>query len=360
MFEKNLPICYNDFMIKDCKNCGGKLYFSPKNKGHVCESCGSIFPIKYNYNFKKKSFDENVDLKVDELASSLKNIRCKSCGANIMLSKYQIQTTCPYCGSTTIEESKKKKLMYIDSIIPFSFGKAEALKKFKSTLNKKFYANKKIFKNITKKDINGAYVNTFVFDMVTTTRYSGVLKYTKMVTNKDGESKAVTKYKDICGEFDKVYKNLTVEANSNLEQRDLYSIMPFQYASAVDFQDDFMHGYMLEYQDKMFNDCVAVAEGIIEKDIKNELLKKYECDSIVHLTLNTNYIDKKYNYCLLPVYFVNKIVKDRKYTAVMNGQTGKVGRLPKSALRVFMTIFVICAFVVGAIILALYFSGKFN
>lgn len=347
-------------MIKNCKNCGGNLYFSPKDGGNVCESCGSIFPIKYNYNFKKKSFDENVDLKVDELANSLRNIKCNSCGANIMLSKYQMKAECPYCGSSTIEKSSKKRIMYIDSIIPFSFNKADALKKFKSTIRKKFYVNKKIFKDLMLKDINGAYVNTFVFDMQTSTRYSGVFNYSKTITDKEGHTKTITCQKSVFGTFDKAYRNLTVEANSNLEQRDLRSIMPFDYSSAVDFEDDFLHGYMLEYQDKMFNDCVKVAEQIIERDIKRELLIKYQCDSIVHITLNTNYLDRKYNYCLLPVYFVNKIVKNRKYTVVMNGQTGKIGKLPKNAFRIFMTLLIATIFVVGAVLLILYFTGKFS
>lgn len=344
-------------MLKNCENCGGQLHFSPKDKGNICENCGSIFPIQYNYNFNKKTFDEHIiEPSSDELANSLRSFKCKSCGANVMLTKFQMQTSCPYCGNTSIVKSKSKNLLYIDSIIPFSFGKADALKKFKTTVNKKFYANKKIFKNVKENDVTGVYVNTFVFDMVTSSRYHGVFSYTETYHDRKGQAQTRIRYKNVSGFFDKAYKNITVEANSNIEQSELTSIMPFEYGSAVEFKEDFMHGYMLEYKDKMFNSCVETAENIIRDDIKRQLLNKHGCIKIEQLDLDTSYTDRRYNYCLLPVYFVNTKVKEKQYKVLMNGQTGKVGKLPKDKLRVFLTVFFVCLLIVGAILLIMYFS----
>ncbi len=338
-------------MIKNCTNCGGKLYFSPKSKGNVCESCASVFPIAYNFQFDKKPFSENMELDKDELAVDLQNLKCSSCGANIMLNKYQLQTYCPYCGNTTIVKGKKQKLMYIDSLVPFAFSKAEALSTLKSTLFKKFYANKKVFKNLTEADINGIYVNTFVFDFVTSSEYHGTFSYTETERDTDGRDHTVTRYKNVSGFFDKKFTNVTVEANSKLEQKDLISIMPFDYSGAVEFQDDFLHGYMLEYQDKMFDECFQVAERIARKRIEDDLLRKYHCDRVENLSLNIAYSEKRYNYCLLPVYLVNRVVKDKQYKLLMNGQTGKIGRIPKDKLRVFLTIlFVTLGFVAIALI----------
>ena len=342
-------------MLKNCENCGGKLYFSPKDKANVCESCGSLFPLEYNYQFTKKTFDEHqISAEDDALANSMSSIKCKSCGANVLLSKYQMQTTCPYCGNSSIVKSKAKNMLYIDSLIPFNFSKTEALSKFKSTVHKRFYANKKIFKNINENAINGIYVNAFVFDIETSSSYRGVFSYTRTVKDRDGNSHTETFYKNVSGFFDKAYKNITIEANSHLDQSDLGSIMPFQYGSAVEFKQDFMHGYMLEYQDRMFNDCVKMAEKIINRDIEQRLLEKHGCTKIERLSLHTDYPDKRYNYCLLPVYFVNSEVKGKKYNVLMNGQTGKVGKIPKDKWRVFFTILLIAVLFVGAILLVMY------
>ena len=341
-------------MLKKCSNCGSKIEFAPKDKGNRCQTCGSVFPIKYNYKFKKKPFSKNVPLPVDELAESLKNIKCKSCGAKVFLNKYELNPTCPYCGDTEVSQLRNNKLMYIDSIIPFAFGRQEALSKFKRVLRNRVYTNKKAFKNITARDIKGAYISAFVFDVTTSSTYDGVFTYTETKEDENGNKTYITKTKHVSGVFDQEFKNITVEANSNLNQQELYHVLPFEYASAVSFTGEFVHGYMLEYQDKMFDDCFKVAESIVRRKIENDLLKKYNCDNIEELKLNVGYVDRQYNYCLLPVYFVNSVVKDKSYTAIINGQTGKVGKLPTDKLRVFLTVLFACGFVVATILLIFF------
>ncbi len=338
-----------------CENCGGQVNFSPENKGNVCSSCGSVFPIKYNYQFNKKPFSAVMGEEGVELASAVKSAKCLSCGANVIFPKFQVESVCQYCGSPAVSVSSKKKLMAIDSVIPFSFGKEEALKKFKLAVSKRFYANKRIFKNVTEKDVKGVYVNAFVFDMSVSSNYHGTFTYSKEYTNSKGERKFRTEYKTVSGVFEKNYDNLAVEANSNLTQEELKSILPFNYAQAVDFEDDFISGYMLEYKDKMFNECVAVAENIIKTDIETSLLRQYKCDHIQELTLRTEYPIRTYNFCLLPVYFISTTNKGKQYKAVMNGQNGNVGKLPTSAGKVLLTVFFALAFIIAIVFGIMFF-----
>lgn len=342
-------------MRKNCENCGGRITYSPKDKGNKCENCGTIYPVEFNYEFNKNSI-ENMQ-QFEELTNEMKTIKCESCGANIVLSKYQIQANCPYCGNPGVVELKNDKIMHIDSIIPFQFDKEEALVKFKSNIRHRFYANAKIFKDLTVEDIKGVYINAFVFDLNTSSMYSGVFSYTKTIEDKNGNKQVKTYFKNVNGEFSKNYKNISIEANSNIEQSEFVQILPFEYASSVKFKMDFMHGYMLEYQDKIFNECFEEAKRIVKKDIEVSLLKKYNCDNIISLTLNTNYLDKKYNYCLLPVYFVSKEYKNKNYKALMNGQTGKLGKLPTSVGRVILTILLVCIPIVLAIVLFVLLSN---
>lgn len=336
--------------MNKCDNCGGKISFEPKSKGNRCENCDSIFPIEYIYNFNKKPFSQDIEVKVDNFAQNTKSLKCASCGAIMILNKLETQSNCPYCGNTSINESRKNKLMYIDSIVPFAFSYQEALKTFKTTLNARFYTNKKVFKCITNENINGIYVNAFVFDMATSSTYSGVFSYSVTVKDKDGNMKTEIRHKTVHGTHGQMFNNLTIEANSHINQQDLHGIMPFDFKSAVDFKEDFMNGYLLEYENKMFDDCVKTAEALIKKQIENELLRKHKCDRIVTLNLNTNYIERNYNYCLLPVYLISNVYKDKKYTALINGQTGKVGDLPVSVGKILLTVF-LCLGIVGVIIL---------
>ena len=147
---------------------------------------------------------------------------------------------------------------------------------------------------------------------------------------------------------------MTFEANSNLETKEFLKILPFNYQSAVSFVDDFLHGYMLEYQDKIFDDCVLNAEKVMENKIKQSLLSYHNCDRIVNLNMQIDYPYKRFNYCLLPVYFISKEYKDKNYTVVLNGQSGKLGNIPKDWLRVFLTILGGGLFVIAIVLLILF------
>lgn len=336
-------------MKNKCNNCAGNIIFSPKDRANVCSSCGSIFPVKYEKNFNKKDCNEAVLLENDKFAREMKKIRCTSCGASVLLSKLAIQANCPYCGTSEIVEMKNQKLMHIDSIIPFSESKQDALGIFKKAVSERFYANKKIFKDLSQEDIQGVYVNAFIFDLKINARFKGTFSYTVEKEDSDGDTHTKTVYKNVSGIYSNLYNNIIVEANSNLTQDELNSIMPFDFVSSVKFQTDFMNGYMLENKDTKFEDCFKQAETEVIKRIKKELLIKYNCENIVKLDLQLDYEDKKYNYSVLPVYFISKQYKDKTYKVVMNGQTGKVGKLPSNKLKVFLTVFLPIAIVFGFI-----------
>ena len=340
-------------MINGCKNCGGNVYFSPKDKGNVCENCGSVFAVNYDRNVIKKDFSESKKLN-DISVSKMVNVKCGSCGASMMLHKNEIKAVCPYCDSATISEVGEQKMIDIDAIVPFAFNKDDALKVFNHQVSSNFFANKKIFNGVKKDDIKGVYINAFVFDLNTNIDYKGTFSYTESYKNSKGERKTKTVYKHISGSYNRFFDNLTVEANSNLNQNELMQILPYDYSQNVNFDADFTHGYSFEHHNEVFEDCFLKAEDIMKKTVSKELLKKYNCDRVVSLDLKINYTDKKYNYCLLPVYFVNKKYKEKTYNVLMNGQSGKISNLPKSVAKILLVIFIILGFIAGIICLAMF------
>lgn len=343
-------------MQEKCSNCGGLLYFSPKDKATVCKSCGSKFSIPYDEDFTKKSFSNNYDLQIKELPNELQKIKCKSCGANIVLSKLQMGTDCPYCGSNTLSYTKTRNMMAVDSIIPFNFSNEEAFNKLKKEIERGWWTDRKLLKNITQEDIRGEYCNAFVFDFCTVTTYSGIFSYERTTKDKDGHIYIETINKPVSGVFEKIFKDVTIEASAGITPPEINSILPFAYNKAVKFNDEFMQGYMLEVQDKMFKEAFTEAQTVVKRDIKRALLVKHNCDRIVTLSFDTVYNNKKYNYCLLPVYFISKKVKDKQCKVFMNGQTGKISPLPKNKVKMILT-FLPIAILIVAIILLLAYKG---
>lgn len=344
-------------MRTNCEFCGGKLVFSPEDKANKCIQCGSNFPIEYKANFVKKAFSENIRLDKDELASSLANLKCKNCGANVLLNKYEMQVVCPYCNSTEIIKGKNKKLMCIDSIIPFVFGEEEAIKRFKQAVMSRFFADKRILKNINKENVKGVYVNAFVFDCETKTNYSATI--VEQINNKDGSTKYIRRY--VSGNISLPFINVPIEANSQLSQNQFAQILPFNYQQAIEYNNDFMNGYVLEYNDKMFDECVKDVKLLINSKIKQKISNRYLPDQVENLTMKVEYTNEKYNYCLLPVYFFQ--IKDEKTNKttqlLMNGQNGEVGKLPNSAMKILLTILISIGTIGLIVVLCMFLGGVF-
>lgn len=333
-------------MLECCNNCGGRIEFEPRIKGNRCQSCGSVFPIEYDYSFNKNPFTKNLTPQSGKLLDVKHTYKCSSCGASMVLGKFSMQSKCPYCGMTEIVQSKFDDIPEINSIVPFAFSKDEIFKHLKTKVNKSFFVNKKIFRSLALSDFNGIYINAFIFDVDTKSIYTGT--FNKSVKNKQDEIELKRVF--VAGEFDKSYKNITIEANSKLTQHEMVEILPYDYSKAVAFKEDFLCGYILEYQDRMLEECFQSAENYIKRNIRDSLLEKHKCDSIEMLNISTHYPYKRYNYCLLPVYFVN--VKDKKTThrILINGQNGKISRLPKNGWKIFWLIFLISTGLLAAIL----------
>ena len=103
-----------------------------------------------------------------------------------------------------------------------------------------------------------------------------------------------------------------------------------------------------------------LAERVIKEDLKRVILQRHNCEEIETLDMQTDISDRRYNYCLVPVYFVNTTAKvkehgveqERPVKVVINGQTGKVGKLPKNMLRFLLWLL---SFSVALVAILLFF-----
>lgn len=338
------------------------MRFSPKAGGNKCEVCGHVEKMEYDFSFDKKPFDDSFlsATEQEKTPDFVENVKCSACGANLRLSKYQLSNCCPYCGNPIETEQSQSKIICVDSVIPFYLTRAQALKKLKRAAFWRISANRRLIKKVKESDIVAVYANTFVFDMNAFCSYSGIFSYIEK--DKDGvEISSQIKHKHVVGMVDKPYKDILIEANYNLEQPELLSIMPYDYGRALKFKEDLAHGYEMQKTDKSFAKCVEVAEKLIKEDLKHIILKRHNCDEINMIDMQLDLQDKRYNYCLIPIYVVDLAEKSKKKRAdghktrvLINGETGKVGALPKSSWRFLFWLFAGCAVIVAAILVFIF------
>jgi ribosomal protein S27AE len=330
-------------VMNKCKSCGNSLIFNPDEQGLCCVSCHSSLPLEKKLGLNKHDLQNEKELishKNTDWAQSTQQMKCSNCGANVILQQFDTTSNCPYCDTQLIASQEQFSGLKPDSIIPFRFGKTKAEELFKNTLKNKWLVSSKFKKAINADEIQAYYFPSFAFDAECSTTYHGMLYNEYTVRDKDGNTKTEKRHFPISGIKNTVHSNLEIEASAKLTQYELNSIRPYNFAEALEYRDEFAFGYGLECYSNSLDETFATAKTLMDQKIKKDILSGYNYDGISTFSMNTSFNNPKYNYCMLPIYRFNYSHKNKQYSNIMNGQTGKLGgKYPKSGFKIALIVF---------------------
>lgn len=341
-----------------CPNCGGEISYSANKGKMTCPYCDSEFSIKtveeYNESLKDEiendiSWTLDTEQFDDEEVSGLRTYICKSCGGEIIGDDNMGATVCPFCGNNIVISEKFSGSLRPDLVIPFKKTKKDA----KEALIK-HYKNKVLLPAVFKDDnhldeIKGIYIPFWLFDGEADVdiRYKGIKNHYWSDSHYDYHEK---EYYAIRRSGSVAFEQVPVDGSSKIANELMESIEPFDYTEAVDFKTAYLAGYLAEKYDVEANEC----EDIANDRIKNSSLSAFEStingyDSKIPEHLGIRLRNGKVHYALYPVWFLNTTYKDKQYTFVMNGQTGKfignmptdLGKLGLYAVSIFMVVTII-------------------
>lgn len=327
---------------KKCKNCGAVLSFDPSIQNLKCKTCSSEVDFKKSNDYAKHSIDmERVFEEIDN-QESITTMHCSNCGAMFKGDKKTMSTTCSYCGANLVIDFENKTGIQPDACIPFAFDRIAASAKFNEGIKKKWFLPNKFKKSPPESSIESVYIPAFTFNCTTNNRYTGQL----IEEYKDSDGDSQYSYRRISGNEVVYSKDLMVECSEYMTQTTFNTIKPFDTYDAYKFKEEFIMGYSVEYYNRKMEDVKNLVKKMIERNIKDQILKNYSYDRVDYLNIDTKYTFAEYSYIILPTYRVNYKYNNKEYSTFMNGQTGKVGgNLPRSGLK-------ISAFIIG-ILLAL-------
>lgn len=317
------------------------MIFSPEKGDLVCFSCGKIKHISRNKNYVKHEFVQNqsTNEKNAALEGTERSMKCPNCGAKVILSDYHISSVCPYCSTDLIIDSEHIGAIKPDAVIPFKFGKEQAQNMFKAKIKKNFFAPRNFKKTLSPNSVQAYYFPAFIFDAEGRSIYKGRLYRENTYTDSKGKHHTSRSYFYIDGSYGSVHTNVEVEASTKLTQQELQWVNPYDYSYAVEYNNNYIFGFSLECNSRSVVECQKNAEMLMKEDIKRAILSQYNYDGISYLDVNTMFLNQKYSYCVLPMYRINYTYKNKKYSNVMNGQTGSLGgKTPKSGIKIAATI----------------------
>lgn len=336
-----------------CPSCGATMRYSPENKKLYCENCKTCKKIDFVKITQKHDWEEREKLKsLKEFKNSTNALKCPNCGANVVLNKLEYSKECPYCGSNLVSRDAKKDNLAPDGIIPFTFSDEVASQKYVAGIKKKWFVPNKFKKSPPIENIKGVYIPAFGYDADTSSKYSGRLATDHTHRDKNGNTYTTTTYQNISGTHYSKQIDILVETSSKINQVQLEKIKPYNMRASVEFKQGFIMGYTVEAYENTLQECKKIADEIMYDNIRNQILSKYSYDRVDYFDMDVSQSNIKYMYYLLPIYKCDYQFKNKKYTTIMNGQTGKVGGgYPKSAVKItFFVLFWVLLFV-GIILL---------
>lgn len=327
--------------LNKCDSCGSNLIYDPDLKCLHCPACKKNKVIKTSNSYLFHDFNiDSPEIDANEVwENENKAMKCSNCGATVVLKGFEISSICPYCDTSLVSTSDAHTKIKPDAIIPFAFGPQKASELFKNKIKKAKLAPKKFKEKTSPDSIHGYYFPAFIYNARCKTNYTGTLYEEYDDTDRNGNSVKRRRYFNIAGSVDTSHNNIEIEASTKIEQLELLTVRPYDFKEAQCFSNDYLAGYTAECYSSSVKDTFAAANAIIKSEIRDSILKRYSYDGVSWLNMQTTFNSKNYSYFMLPMYRVNFNYKNKKYSHIINGQTGKVGGdIPKSKLKIALIV----------------------
>lgn len=344
-----------------CPSCGATMRYNPEKQKLYCDNCQTCKDIEFETLLMKHDWDEKDRLKnLKEFAEETKALKCPNCGANVVLNKYEYSKECPYCGSNLVDRNAEDTNLAPDGILPFMFSDAVASQKYRDGIKKKWFVPNAFKKAPPTENIKGIYIPSFGYDADTVSNYSGQLATDHTTRDSNGHTHTYTTYQNISGVHNSEQRDVLVETSSKISQDQFEKIKPYDMSKSVAFKQGFIMGYTVEAYENSLEECKKIADELMEEIIRSQILSKYHYDRVVYFKMSTEQTNKKFMYYLLPIYKCDYTYKNKKYTTIMNGQTGKVGGgYPKSPVKITFFVLFWILVAIGLVFLFLR-SGDFG
>lgn len=321
-----------------CPNCGAPMKYNIKNEKLSCRFCCNTYDLEYI----RSHFIEVTDEKLSDFnwvdrtkyvwepydQDYHEEFQCPSCGGKIVTKAFYGTAVCPFCRHDVVISSDFDGDIRPDKVIPFKVTSSEFAEKYTEYV--------KQFRNVpeefTGKDIFKGIIGCYI---------------------------PVWRYSCLCGEgnSDPTYKQLWVKdypilANDTDISKEVFNtLLPYEYSEAEDFTDSCLAGfyasryiigaenamkttdveikkiYYSQKKVKFMNNSVKKTYGNISTEKLIDKLEGFRLD-----TENTSY--RRLSYYLVPVWLLDIIYGNEKFTFAMNGQTGqmRVDKIPGKSI----------------------------
>jgi DNA-directed RNA polymerase subunit RPC12/RpoP len=299
-----------------CRNCGGRLRFSPEESYLHCDYCHTRTTLAQE--LERMHSDRSEDFMV-ALAQSkghrapilARSVTCPSCGADFALAPTALSLTCPYCASAIVlSAASMREWIPPYAILPFSLNQGQALSALNSWLSDRWAGER-----IKVQSLESLYVPAWSFDI------AGKMSY-HVPEEKVEQRDSPFHFSDRTSERSEWpihYTGVLVSASHSLPMTLSGVISSFRIEDAKPFTPAMLADWPAQvYQVSPAEASLAAREQVLRAELRSAPRNPGGILSTAGIFVDT------FQQYLLPVWFARFSNPKTELRAAINGQSGLV------------------------------------
>jgi DNA-directed RNA polymerase subunit RPC12/RpoP len=349
-----------------CPNCDSEMNYDAEKKALKCLHCLSVFPMEPS----NKTIDETSILSFKSAAGSpiaqLTEVcyKCKKCGQETKAKEDIAFFECQNCGFNVVNpEAYSTRAIVPSSIIPFSVSKQQTAEVFKNWIGKGFWNDSSLKDFSIIENLKGHYVPFWTFDAMTENHWSGYsgTYYYETRTYKDSNGNEHTEriqhtnWTFRSGVFDHFFDDILVCAEKGIPLEYINEVYPFNLQELKPIDEEYLLGWDAKAFDEDMDSSYQFSRDYIDDVVESMSIDLLKDDTYKGLEVETIYSNETFKHIILPIWICEYLFKGKKYSFIVNGQTGKIsGKKPLSTTKIVLAV-IIALMVIAAII---YFANQ--
>lgn len=333
-----------------CPSCGGKMVFSPESQGLKCEYCESELNLESEDNTIIEYPLKDAEALADHNWGEEKVVvRCDQCGGETVVDSTYKATHCVFCNSSHVFAQSEDVGIKPESVLPFFITDTDAQKRFKIWINKRFYAPRKLKKQLNVEGLKGVYIPFFTYDSDTHTAFTakrGDYYYTTRTRTVNGKTVTErvrhTRWRTVQGVYEEFYDDVLVNSSKKVNDKLVSKIGGFDNLALKAYRPEYLAGYMAERYSISLGDGWDKGRIHVDNMIESGIRGQVGGDEFRLVNKSTNYGEVKFKHLLLPLYMASFEYREKIYQFIVQGSTGKVAsEYPKSILKIMGTVLLV-------------------
>ena len=344
--------------IFPCEGCGADLKFNIGQQHLKCPYCGfekeldlaadaQIVEQDYHTMLEKLReirLEQQTEGKQTAGEETTNEVRCESCGANVVFVGTLTSSSCPYCASPIQRDDvhRCQVRVPVDAVMPFLIDQKRAAQNLKDWVASLWFAPGKFQRQGIKAAFNGVYLPYWTFDTLTFNVYSGQRGehyYVTVGTGKNRRQERRTRWYPASGKFQRFFDDVLVPATTHLDSGMLQSLEPWPLHKCIPFTQEVLAGYFARTYDLELDGGFIDGKKRIDDALYREVCSRIGGDEQRVHSIKSRYDGLTYKHVLLPLWLLAYQFHDKTYQVYVNAATGEVqGERPYSWIKITFAI----------------------